>query len=214
MMAHPNDGVPHLGEPGWRPPQAQPKVAAPVPGGQPATDGKLSFRRAKATGFSFRDQLRNPMNITVTPSGRGSMNAACTDGMKDLVTAAGLKQDLFLIGYGINDETGCIALYPEPVGTPESMTPGKTSNGYYTFHLGALLQENPDLRPERTVLCTVSPDVDAEGAPCLIVALRGGRIKGKRKATGPRGKSTQPDDKENADDKGDGNPQADQDAQS
>jgi hypothetical protein len=182
-MTSSKGGASNVNEPGWRPPQAQPKIDPLGPGG----GGKLSFRRAKATGFSFRAQLRNPMNITITPSGRGSMNAACSDELRQVVTRAGLKQDQFLMGYGINDETGCIALYPEPVGTPECMTPGQTTDGYYTFHLGALFQENPELRPERTVLCMVNPDVDAEGAHCLIVALKGGRIKGKRKSPESRG---------------------------
>lgn len=86
----------------------------------------------------------------------------------------GLNKEEFVVWFGVDEESGCVGIYTEAPGYPEStMIRVKRGGKAVQLHLGPVFEEHPDLRPSVKVDAMCTLERDDQGREVVSIQLRG-----------------------------------------
>jgi hypothetical protein len=139
----------------------------------PKTARPRKFAPVKVKTIRRGGAKMKPATGTLSPTGLCLFNKQGLLDLMGLARKVGANPDNFELWFGADEDTRTIAVYAEPAGTEGCGRFRRTKRGGASFHLGDVFDEYPKCRPETTVDCSVTADVDQDGRPCLVISVNG-----------------------------------------
>lgn len=139
---------------------------------QSVPNGQRAFKRIAHKPLTRGVINRKPPFANVKPTGLVELSSAACEALDALARAAGLDVAAYSIGFGADEDGQQMSLYPEPLNSPGSSGFVRNSKvKRYSFSVASVFSDAPLLRPVIRRKCPALTGVDAQNAPCLIIAL-------------------------------------------
>lgn len=133
---------------------------------------KKSFKMVTSSYKVAGEALRDDPSVRIHPSGYSVANRGGSD-LLDKV--ANTTEQNYLVKYGVDVETDTIAVYlgnTNETGLMRIRRLQGKGGSRIAFHLGGVWKEYPHLRPASKGDYAVRYDTDADGVPCLEIAMQ------------------------------------------
>jgi hypothetical protein len=159
--------------------KAPPKSEAPV---------GVALTRVKKSFTPTLGARRGTRNVIIDPTGKSRGNAAGSDAMDLLARELGKDPATYTASFGVNTELGIIGMYIDIPGAEGSVAVKHSKKRIVSFHLGAVFEEYPELKPSGRVEVKIERTIDAAGEPYIMIPMK----QATPKVTRSRKKKTDP----------------------